>query len=100
MRTITILLLQLLFVQCFSQKRIDQLLIDFSQDHYEYGGVGCNATDSLINQLDIEQLLLLEGNRVRKNCPEFGVYGDNYTRLLVQLQKLKTGNRVGSYNMD
>ena len=91
MKKLLIICLQLIMLQSFAQKKVDQIIDEFRQNHYKKEGYR-NVTDSLLSIIDIKQLLQLEGNRLDEKCPEFGVFSQNYYQLFVTKSTIEKGN--------
>lgn len=87
-RIIIFFLVQVLISQSFGQNNPENLLTDFKNERLNFG-VGEDLTISLKSRLDLVQILKLNGNRIRKNCPEFGTLGAEYSRLLIKKNSYK-----------
>jgi hypothetical protein len=82
-----IIILSFIYFHSFEQPP-EKLISDFKNETSIFG-VGEDVTISLKEKIDLEKVIKLHGNRIYENCPEFGVFGSNYSRLLVNYKSIE-----------
>lgn len=79
-----ILCLTNLFAQVNPQ--INEKIYEFKNDNYLNGVIpGKDVTDSLVAVLDYHEVFTLISNQTSFDCPAFGVAGDNFYKVLTQI---------------
>jgi len=95
---ISIIICAILPTSVWAQKDVDSIINLYKSKQY-LKHKSFNATDSLIKRLDFEKIYLMLSNQFNTKCPEFGVYGTNYNRLLVHSENIEKDKEKGRFKL-